>query len=101
MLVRAKGTADIPEAVAFTLYGPPAVELAVKTGAVAAPPAPMVATADVVLPVKVPLGPLAGAINVRFPPMTGSPNELLTVTVNCVAKDARISALCPEPAVAE
>ena len=51
-------------------------------------------------PVKVALGPLAGAVKLTTPPLTGSPEALLTVATKGEAKAALITALCPEPLVA-
>jgi hypothetical protein len=99
--VRTKLTAESVPATAVTLYGPPAVPLAVKVGAVAIPLELVVAVAvspPFVPPAKVPLGPLEGALKVTITPLNGS--ELLSFTV--VWRDAKavlIATLCGVPLV--
>ena len=58
---------------AVTVYGPPAMVLAVKVGAVAMPPLVVVSVIVFVPPVKMPLAPLPGAVNVTVMPGTGVP----------------------------
>jgi hypothetical protein len=52
-------------------------------------------------PANVPLGPLAGAVNVTVTPLTGLLKESFTVACSCIANAALTFALCGEPAVAE
>ncbi len=87
-----------PETAAVTVYGPPAVPLAVKTGAVATPCALVVALFTP--PANVPLAPLAGAVNVTVTPLTGLLKESFTVACSCVANAVLITALWGVPAVA-
>jgi hypothetical protein len=74
------------------------MELAVKTGAAAAP-APFVTT--LVFPLNVPLGPLAGAVNTTVTPGTGFPLASRTVATSGAAKGVFTVALCGVPPVAE
>jgi hypothetical protein len=69
--VRLKFAGPTPEAVAATLYGPPAMLLAVKADAVATPLALVVAVVVVVPFANVPLGPVLGAVNVTVTPSIG------------------------------
>jgi hypothetical protein len=71
-----------PAAVALTEYGPPTVLLAVKVGAVAMPDALVETVAVFNPPVKVPLAPEEGAVNVTLTFGTGLPLESLTVAVS-------------------
>jgi hypothetical protein len=87
-----------PVAVAVTLYGPPAVPLAVKTAEVATPLA--FVTAVFTPPAKVPLAPLAGAVNVTVTPLIGLFEASFTVACSCVAKAVLTAALCGVPPVA-
>lgn len=73
--------------------------MAVRTGAVATPKAFVVAV--LTPPAKVPLAPLAGAVNVTVTPLTGLLKESLTVACSWVANAVLIVALCGVPAVAE
>ena len=72
--------------------------MAVKTAAVAIPDAFVVAV--LTPPVKAPLAPLAGAVNVTKTPLAGLLKESFTVACSCVAKAVLIEALCGVPAVA-
>src|SRR5258706_29502 len=87
-----------PDTDAVTLYGPPAVPLAVKVVAVATPCAFVVAVFTP--PANAPLAPLAGAIKVTVAPFTGLFPESFTVAWNGVANAVLIVALCGVPAVA-
>ena len=73
---------------------------AVKADAVAMPAALVVAVAVKVAPVKAPLGPVAGAVNVTVTPLTGLFEASFTVACNCAAKAVFTVALCGVPAVA-
>ena len=73
---------------ATTVYGPPAVPLAV-TAPLVAVPLLMVAG----LPAIVQLAPLPGGVKVTLPPLTGSLLAELTVTLNDEAKAALVLAL--------
>ena len=87
-----------PATDAVTIYGPPAVLFAVKTGAIAMPAALVVA---VLTPAaNVPLAPLAGGVNVTAAPLTGLLNESVTVARSCVTNAVLIEALCGVPALA-
>ena len=93
VLVRAKFTGmDTPGVMAATLYGPPAVPLAVAV-TLAVPPEIVAG-----LPLMAALAPLPGGVNVTVPPFTGSP-ALFAVTVkpNGLVKALLITALWPEP----
>src|SRR5215472_6308295 len=91
--------ADVaPLALATTLYGPPAVELAVKVAEVATPLAFVVAVFTP--PANVPLAPDAGGVNVTTTPLTGLPPLSVTVATNGAANAVLIVALWPEPLVA-
>jgi hypothetical protein len=96
-LVREKFAEDAPVALATTLYGPPAVEFAVKAADVATPLA--VEVAVFTPPANVPLAPLPGGVNVTSTPPTGLFPASVTVATNGAAKAALIAALCPEPLV--
>lgn len=89
-----------PATLAFTLYGPPAVPLAVKTGDVAIPDALVVAVAVFPPPVNVPLAPLPGAVNVTVTPPTGLPPVSFTVATRGAAKAVFVVADWPLPLVA-
>jgi hypothetical protein len=98
-LVRAKfAEVAIPDADAVTVYGPPAVLLAVKTADVAIPCAFVVAVFTP--PANVPLAPLAGAVNVTATPLTGLFPASFTVACSCVGNAVLRLALCGVPAVA-
>lgn len=79
-LVRVKLAAGAAPVVAFTEYGPPAMLLAVKVGAVAIPFAPVTAVAVPVPPVNEPEAPEAGAVNVTVAPLIRLPPLSFTVT---------------------
>jgi hypothetical protein len=96
-LVREKFAEVAPVALATTLYGPPAVEFAVKAADVATPLAFEVAV--FVPPANVPLAPLPGGVNVTSTPPTGLFPVSVTVATNGAANAALIAALCPEPLV--
>lgn len=72
VLVSEKLTAVKPETEAVTLYEP-AVALAIGTGDVAIPDALVIAEAELI-PLKVALAPLPGAVNVTFTPDIGFEN---------------------------
>src|SRR5258705_3294266 len=85
--------------VADTVYDP-AVARAANVGAVATPSTPDVALADTLPPLKVPVAPLAGAVNVTLAPATGWPPESVTFAARLVAKGVLTVALCGVPATA-
>ena len=90
--------ADVaPVALATTLYGPPAVALAVNVADVATPLAFVVAVFSP--PAKVPLAPLVGAVNVTTTPLTGLFPASVTVATKGAPKAVLIAALCPDPLV--
>ena len=97
LLVNEKFAEVAPVALATTLYGPPAVALAVNVFEVATPLAFVVA---VLPPVNVPPAPLAGGVNVTTTPLTGFPPLSVTVATNAAANAVLIVALWPEPLVA-
>jgi len=80
---------------AETLYDP-AVVPAVNVDAVATPWAFVVTVSVAVPPEKVPLAPLAGAVNVTDAPLNGD-EPFITVTDNDVAKAVPTVALCEFP----
>src|SRR5258705_6904583 len=88
-----------PTPVADTVYDP-AVAPAANVGAVATPSTPDVALADTLPPLKVPVAPLAGAVNVTLTPATGWPPESVTFPARLVAKGVLTVALCGGPATA-
>jgi NADH:ubiquinone oxidoreductase subunit K len=91
--------ADVaPVALATTLYGPPAVALAVKTAEVATPLALVVAVFTP--PAKVPLAPAPGGVKVTSTPLTGLFPASVTVATKGAANAVLIGAFCPEPLVA-
>jgi len=98
VFVRAKFADVAPVALATTLYGPPAMELAVNTADVATPLALVVAVFTP--PAKVPLAPVVGGVNVTTTPLTGLFPASVTVATSGAAKAVLIAALCPEPLVA-
>jgi hypothetical protein len=75
------------------------VLLAVNAGAVATPLLLVVAVA-VDEPLKAPLAPLLGAVNVTLTPLTGLFPESLTVAWSAVANAVLTTVLCGVPAVA-
>ena len=76
----------------------PAVAFAVNTADVAKPDA--FVTDVFAPPAKLPLAPLAGAVNVTFTPLTGLPAESLTVAESLAAKAVLIAADCGVPLAA-
>jgi hypothetical protein len=88
---------DTPTTEAATLYGPPAVLLAVNVAEVATPLAFVVAV--FAPPANVPLAPLPGAVNVTTTPLTGLFDASVTVATKGAAKAVLIVALCPDPLV--
>src|ERR1700722_10845236 len=91
-----------PATEALTLYAPP-VALAVNAGAVATPlelVVTVIVVPPLVPPVKVPLAPLAGAVNVTEAPLTRFPPLSFTVACKAVGKAVVTGALCGVPAVA-
>src|SRR5450755_1113580 len=93
LLVSEKLTLGRPVAAAATVYGPPAMLLAVN-GADATPTAFVVTTMVVVLLLNSPDGPAPGAVKVTFTPGTGLLPTSRTVTANGLAKAVLIVALC-------
>jgi hypothetical protein len=90
--------ADVaPVALATTLYGPPAVLLAVNVAEVATPLAFVVAVFTP--PANVPLAPLPGAVNVTNTPLTGLFPASVTVATKGAPNAVLIAALCPDPLV--
>jgi hypothetical protein len=87
-----------PVTVAVTVYGPPAVLLAVNVAAVATPLA--FVTAVFTPPANVPLAPPTGAVNVTVTPLTGLFRESSTVACNGIANAVFALALCGVPALA-
>ena len=71
--------------------------MAVNTVDVATPLAFVVA---VLLPAKLPLAPLAGAVNVTVTPCTGLPPLSFTVATSAAANAVLMAALCGVPPVA-
>jgi hypothetical protein len=71
----------------------------VKAGAVAIPLEFVIAVA-VAEPLKVPLAPLPGAVNVTVTPLTAFPPESFTVACRAVAKAVPSVAFCGVPALA-
>ena len=74
--------------------------LAVKIGEVAMPCELVVTVAVVVPPAKVPLGPLAGTVNVTLTPLRGLPLPFVTVATKGAANAVLICADCEPPLVA-
>ena len=85
VFVNEKFTVVRPVAIAVTVYGPPAVELAVN-GAAATPEAFVATTIVAVLLLNMPDAPAPGAVNVTFTPDTGLLPESRTVTASAFAK---------------
>lgn len=71
-----------PLTLPLTVYGPPTIPLAVKTGDVATPDALVTAVAIELPPAKVPLVPKVGAEKVTTTPLSKLPPASLTVTAN-------------------
>src|SRR5450755_4492768 len=93
VLVSEKLTVVRPVAAAVTLYGPPAVALAVN-GADATPAALVATTIVVVLLVNKPDAPEPGAVNVTFTPATGLLDASRTVTASGLVNAVLMVALC-------
>src|SRR5450755_120601 len=93
VLVSEKLTVVRPVAAAVTLYGPPAVLLAVN-GADATPAALVATTIVVVLLPNKPEAPEPGAVKVTFTPGTGLFPTSRIVTANGLANAALMVALC-------
>lgn len=88
-----------PVTVAFTT-NEPAVLSAVKVGEVAMPEASVDTVTEAPPPAKLPLAPLAGAVNVTLAPLTGLPPESFTVATRGAAKAELTVAVWPPPLVA-
>jgi len=73
--------------------------LAVNAGALAIP-LEFVATLAVNAPLKLPLAPLPGVVNVTVCPVTGLPPESVTLACSTVAKTVLMVALCGVPPLA-
>jgi hypothetical protein len=73
---------------------------AVKVGEVATPEALVCTVATVPLPAKVPLAPVAGAVNVTLTPEIGLLFASVTVATNALRKAWPTCALWPPPDVA-
>jgi hypothetical protein len=86
-----------PAALATTLYGPPAVLLAVNVAEVATPLEFVVAVFTP--PANVPLAPLPGAVNVTTTPLTALFPASVTVVTKGAPNAVLIAALCPDPLV--
>jgi hypothetical protein len=84
--------------VAVTVYVP-VVVLAVRAGAVATPLTLVVAVA-VARPLKVPLAPVPGAVNVTVAPLTTLPPASFTIACRAVPNAVLIAVLWGVPAVA-
>jgi hypothetical protein len=98
VFVREKFADVAPVALTTTLYGPPAVEFAVKVAEVAIPLALVVAVFTP--PPNVPLAPLAGAVKVTNTPLTGLFPASVTVATKGAANAVLIVAFCGVPLVA-
>src|SRR5438105_3028368 len=95
ILVSAK-LALSPGTVAVTVNAP-AIPFAVKLGAVATPATLLAAWATLPIPLKVPEGPVPGAVNVTGRPGSGLPPASLTTTASGVAYVVPTTALCEPP----
>ena len=93
VLVSEKLTVVRPVAAAVTVYGPPAVALAVN-GAAATPDALVATVIVVVLLENSPDAPLPGAVNVTLTPGTGLLPASRTVTASALAKAVLTVADC-------
>src|SRR5665213_251369 len=92
LLVREKLTGVSTPEDAATLYGPPAVALAVKE----AEATPLILVATVIVAVlfeKMPLAPVPGAVKVTLTLFTGLPPASLTVTASGLVKAVLIAVL--------
>ena len=74
--------------------------MAVKVGEVALPEPSVVTVAEVPPPAKVPLAPLAGAVNTTVTPLAGFPPKSFTVATKGAAKAVLTCVDCPLPLVA-
>jgi hypothetical protein len=97
LLVREKFADVAPVALATTLYGPPAVALAVNVDEVTTPLAFVVAVFSPTA--NVPLAPDAGGVKVTTTPLTGLFPASVTVATKGAVNAVLIAALCPEPLV--
>ncbi len=88
-----------PDVLATTLYGPPAVELAVNADDTATPEAFVVAVVTVELLANSPLAPEPGAVNVTVTLGVGDPLASLTVAVRGKEKAVLILVVCGVPVV--
>ena len=93
VLVSEKFTVVSPVDAADTVYGPPAVALAVN-GAAATPDAFVVTVIVFVLLLKVPDAPVEGAVKVTLTPDTGLLPASFTVTASALAKAVLMVADC-------
>lgn len=75
----------------------PVEPFAVRTGEVAFPDASVAAVAVFVPPVKAPLAPLPGAVNVTVTPLTGFPPASFTAATSRAPKAVLICAFCCVP----
>jgi hypothetical protein len=91
-LVRLNEAGVAPTLVAVTLYGPPAIALAIA-GVLAWPLSLITVLKTVTPPLRLALGPLAGAVNVIAPPATGSLPTPVTVASKGAGKVSVIEAL--------
>jgi hypothetical protein len=98
VLVKAKFAEVVPVALATTLYGPPAMALAVNVAEVATPDAFVVAVFTP--PANAALAPDAGGVKVTTIPLTGLFPASVTVATRGAAKAVLIAALCGVPLVA-
>ena len=90
VFVRLKFAGEATPAVEAVTVSLPAVEFAVKVGAVATPLLFVTTVAD---PLNVPLAPLPGAANVTDAPAIGLLNESLTSALSAVPKAVPTMAL--------
>jgi hypothetical protein len=93
VFVSEKFTVVSPVAAAVTVYGPPAVALALN-GADATPEAFVATVIVAVLLLKSPDAPDPGAVNVTFTPLTGLLPASFTVTAKAFAKAVLMVADC-------
>jgi hypothetical protein len=101
LFVRAKEAGLLTSvADAVTVYGPPAVALAVKVGEVATPEALVCTVALIPPPANVPLAPEVGELNVTLAPETGLLFASITVATNGFPKACLTCAVWPPPEVA-
>jgi len=91
---------DTPAIVAVTVYGPPMFPFATKVVEVAMPEALVRSVSVEVAFAKVPLAPVAGAVNVTATPPTGFELASSTVATNGAANAVSTVAVCGVPLVA-